>query len=398
MKRGTQNLLLLLIGGSVLWITLDGSYLRYVKPSLYPFLLISSIGFILLALVAIIRDIRRGTAFDEHANVHGRDVLGHLETRRLSGIHGGDDVLGHAGLHGRTDARGRAGTFGHGSSDAPGHADMHDQGNALGHASMDGHSDVAGRERTFGGNVLGDGDGLGNASVHGRSDLLGQANSYGHGDMLEGACDRDDALSHANARSHDGAFGHGAAQGDHEHGSGRVQWLLLAPVAALLLIAPPALGAGAAVTSSPVQVVPRDIAAEQPKLWAFPPLPAEPAPRLPIVDLVDRALQDSSHSLDGREVTISGFIIRPKDLEQQHPDTPDADLARVVITCCVADARYVLVHLSGMPEVIEDDAWLEVRGVVETGSAQRDPDHTPTLVVTDYQRIDAPDRPYERGR
>ncbi|MEV2219735.1 TIGR03943 family protein [Nocardia vinacea] len=390
MKRGTQNLLLVLIGGAVLWITLDGSYLRYVKPSLYPFLLISSIGFILLALVAIIRDIRRGTASDEHANAYGRGVLGHLEPRRPSGIHGGDDVLGHAGLRGRTDA--------HGSSDAPGHANMHGQRNALGHASMEGHSDVAGLERTFGGNVPGDGDGLGNAGVHGRSDLLGQANSYGHGDMLEGAFGRDDALSHADARSHDGALGHGAAQGDHEHGSGRAQWLLLAPVAALLLIAPPALGAGAAVTSSPVQVVPRDIAAEQPKLWAFPPLPAEPAPRLPIVDLVDRALQDSSHSLDGREVTISGFIIRPKDLEQQHPDTPDADLARVVITCCVADARYVLVRLSGMPEVIEDDAWLEVRGVVETGSAQRDPDHTPTLVVTDYQRIEAPDRPYERGR
>jgi len=253
MKRETQNLLLLLIGGAVLWITLDGSYLRYVKPSLYPFLLVSGIGFVLLALVAIVRDIRRGRASgDEH--------------------------------------------------------------------------------------------------------------------------------------------------GDHEHGSGRAQWLLLAPVAALVLIAPPALGAGAAVTSSPVQVVPRDVPAAQPKLWAFPPLPSEPAPTLPIVDLVNRALQDSSHSLDGREVTIRGFVIRPKDLEQQHPDAPDADLARVVITCCVADARYVLVHLAGMREVIEDDAWLEVRGVVETGSAQRDPDRTPTFVVSDYQRIAAPDRPYERGR
>ncbi|MFI6363687.1 TIGR03943 family putative permease subunit [Nocardia sp. NPDC050630] len=289
MKRETQNLLLLFIGGTVLWITLDGNYLRYVKPSLYPFLLISSIGFILLALIAIIRDIRRGTASDQHNYMHGHH-----------------DIPDRAGSFGRDDAR---------------------------------HVDIRGHH---------------NAPVR---------------------------------REH-----------DHNHGAGRAQWLLLAPVAALLLIAPPALGAGAAVTSSPVQVVPRDIAAEQPKLWPFPPLPAEPAPRLPIVDLVDRALQDSSHSLDGREVTISGFIIRPKDLEQQHPDTPDADLARVVITCCVADARYVLVHLSGMPEVIEDDAWLEVRGVVESGSAQRDPDHTPTLVITAYQRIEAPDRPYERGR
>ncbi|WP_433202320.1 TIGR03943 family putative permease subunit [Nocardia sp. CA-107356] len=283
MKRETQNLLLLLIGGAVLWITLDGSYLRYVKPSLYPFLLVSGIGFVLLAVLAIVRDIRRDRASDEQDNGFGGDVLGHGDLR--------------------------------------------------------GRSDVLGRDRA-------------------------------HGD-------------------HDH---------DHEHGSGRAPWLLLAPVAALLLIAPPALGAGAAVTSSAVQVVPRDVPAAQPKSWAFPPLPSEPAPTLPIVDLVNRALQDSSHSLDGREVTIRGFVIRPKDLEQQHPDAPDADLARVVITCCVADARYVLVHLAGMREVIEDDAWLEVRGVVETGSAQRDPDRTPTLVVSDYQRIAAPDRPYERGR
>ncbi|WP_406278205.1 TIGR03943 family protein [Nocardia sp. NBC_00881] len=249
MKRETQNLLLLLIGGAVLWIALDGRYLNYVKPSLYPFLVISGIGFVVLALVAIVRDIRRG-----------------------------------------------------------------------------------------------------------------------------------------------------AAPANHEHGTGRAQWLLLGPVAALLLIAPPALGAGAAVTSSPVQVVPRDSAADEPKQWPFPPLPPGAAPNLPILDLVNRALQDSNHSLDSREVTISGFVLRPKALEQQRTDTPDVDLARVVITCCVADARYVLVHLAGMPELIEDDAWLEVRGVVDPDSARRDPDLTPTIVVTSYQRIPAPDRRYEHGR
>jgi uncharacterized repeat protein (TIGR03943 family) len=310
MKRETQNLLLLLIGGAVLWIALDGSYLRYVKPSLYPFLLISGAGFVLLALVAIVRDIRRGRASDDHDHDFGRGY-----------------------------------TFDH--ADTPGHSD-----------------------------ALGGGGGGG--------DVLGGVDTHVHGDLLS----RGDVRARGDAHADD----------FHEHGSGRAQWLLLAPVAALLLIAPPALGAGAAVTSSPVQVVPRDAPVAQPKLWAFPPLPSEPAPTIPIVDLVNRALEDSSHSLDGREVTIRGFIIRPKDLEQQLPDTRAADLARVVITCCVADARYVLVHLTGMPEVIEDDAWLEVRGVVETGSAQRDPDLTPTFVVRDYQRIEAPDRPYERGR
>ncbi|MFX0576666.1 TIGR03943 family putative permease subunit [Nocardia nepalensis] len=344
MKRETQNLLLLLIGGAVLWIALDGSYLRYVKPSLYPFLLVSGAGFVLLALVAIVRDIKRGRASDDHNHDHDHD-------------HDHDFGRGH--------------TFDH--ADTPGHSDALGSADEFGHAETRGHSDV-----------LGCGDTLGRADVHGRGGALGRGDADGHNDALG----RGDVL------------GGSDAHGDHihEHDSGRAQWLLLAPIAALLLIAPPALGAGAAVTSSPVQVVPRDAPVAEPKLWAFPPLPSEPAPTIPIVDLVNRALADSSHSLDGREVTIRGFIIRPKDLEQQHPDTRDADLARVVITCCVADARYVLVHLAGMPEVIEDDAWLEVRGVVETGSAQRDPDLTPTFVVRDYQRIEAPDRPYERGR
>ncbi|MBF6302591.1 TIGR03943 family protein [Nocardia amamiensis] len=248
MNRETQNLLLLLIGGAVLWTALDGSYLRYVKPGLFPFLVISGVGFVLLGLIAIVRDVRRG----------------------------------------------------------------------------------------------------------------------------EGSA-------------------------DHEHGTGRAQWLLLAPAAALLLIAPPALGAGAATTASPVRVV-SHTSANEPKVRPFPPLPDEPAPTLTIYELVNRALLDSNHSLDGREVTISGFALGVEDSGQPRPPGIDLDLARVLITCCVADARYIYVHLSGIAEPIESDTWLEVRGVVTPGSAQHDPVQTPTLVVTDFRRIPAPDRRYEHSR
>ncbi|MGW4324966.1 TIGR03943 family putative permease subunit [Nocardia sp. NPDC004573] len=253
MRRETQNLLLLLIGGAVLWTALDGSYLRYVKPSLYPFLVVSGVGFILLGLVAIGRDIRHGAASadDEH---------------------------------------------------------------------------------------------------------------------------------------------------DHAHGSGRVHWLLLLPAAALLLIAPPALGAQAASTSSRVQVVSRESSGAGTEQRSFPPLPADAVPTLRLVELVNRALLDADRSLDGREVMVSGFVMRPDDSGRRHPGTPDADLARVVITCCVGDARYVQVHLAGMTESIEDDAWLEVRGFVEPGSAQHDPELVPTLHVTGYQRVAAPEHSYEQDR
>ncbi|WP_109527536.1 MULTISPECIES: TIGR03943 family putative permease subunit [Nocardia] len=237
MRRETQNLLLLLLGGVVLRVTLDGTYLRYVKAGLAPFLLVSGFGIVTLAVVAIV-------------------------------------------------------------------------------------GDIGGR--------------------------------------------------HA---------------GEHAHGTGRAPWLLLAPVAVLLLVVPPALGANAAGSTAPVRLR----IAEEPETWPFPPLPPGEAPALPLTGLVDRALFDSARSLDDREVTVSGFV-----LAAEHGD--GIDLARVVITCCVADARYIRVHLAGITEPLAEDSWLEVRGTVATASIHGDPEPTPTMTVTEYRRIERPENSYERGR
>ncbi len=68
MSRETENALLLLVGVSTVMITAGGAYARYVKPSLQPWLLAAGIVLALLALVSIVRDIRRGPAgaADEH--------------------------------------------------------------------------------------------------------------------------------------------------------------------------------------------------------------------------------------------------------------------------------------------------------------------------------------------
>ncbi|OZC90245.1 TIGR03943 family protein [Rhodococcus sp. 06-418-1B] len=69
MRRETQNVLLLLVGGAMVKISVDGSFLRYVKPNLHPYLLASGIFIVGLALVAIVRDVRRGgPADDDHAH------------------------------------------------------------------------------------------------------------------------------------------------------------------------------------------------------------------------------------------------------------------------------------------------------------------------------------------
>jgi uncharacterized repeat protein (TIGR03943 family) len=70
MTRETENAVLLLIGICTAIITVTGAYTRYVKPSLLPWLTVSAILLITLALVAIVRDIRRGSGDGLHVDHH----------------------------------------------------------------------------------------------------------------------------------------------------------------------------------------------------------------------------------------------------------------------------------------------------------------------------------------
>lgn len=62
MRRETQNVLLVLLGGALLKLALSGTYLRYVKESLQPWLVATGAVMILLAVVAIARDLALGRA------------------------------------------------------------------------------------------------------------------------------------------------------------------------------------------------------------------------------------------------------------------------------------------------------------------------------------------------
>jgi putative membrane protein len=59
-SRETENAVLLLVGISVAMIAISGAFTRYVKPGLLPWLIASAALLIVLALVAIIGDVRRG--------------------------------------------------------------------------------------------------------------------------------------------------------------------------------------------------------------------------------------------------------------------------------------------------------------------------------------------------
>jgi putative membrane protein len=68
-SRETENTVLLLVGISIAMIAVTGAFTRYVKPGLLPWLAASAVLLIVLALAAIIGDVRRGGPRD-HGDGH----------------------------------------------------------------------------------------------------------------------------------------------------------------------------------------------------------------------------------------------------------------------------------------------------------------------------------------
>jgi len=158
-------------------------------------------------------------------------------------------------------------------------------------------------------------------------------------------------------------------------------WLLLVPIALKTFVVPPPLGAQG--------TAPETLAATEPARRAFPPLPGGRAPTVPIPDVVMRAAADSTNSLDGRLITLTGFTLR-------YPDS--TDLGRVVIVCCAADAQLARIHLSGAAVAeaagYPEDTWLQLEGTVVPGTSSISTSFIPTMAVSAVTRIDKPANTY----
>jgi len=158
-------------------------------------------------------------------------------------------------------------------------------------------------------------------------------------------------------------------------------WLLLVPIALTTFVVPPPLGAQG--------TAPETLAATEPARRAFPPLPGGRSPTVPIPDVVMRAAADSTNSLDGRLITITGFTLR-------YPDS--TDLGRVVIVCCAADAQLARIHLSGAAVAeaagYPEDTWLQLEGTVVPGTSSISTNFIPTMAVSAVTRIDKPANTY----
>jgi uncharacterized repeat protein (TIGR03943 family) len=162
----------------------------------------------------------------------------------------------------------------------------------------------------------------------------------------------------------------------------RVGWLLLVPVLVLMLIGPAALGSFPASRQGTAVVA----GARS----TFGALPEGDPVRIGVYDYAARAVFDQGRSLGDRPVLLTGFVIEGSGGQRF--------LARMVVGCCAADGRPVKVGLAGdLPADLEADLWLEVEGTF-VDYADRDPVNgglIPYLRVTSVRPIPAPTDPYE---
>lgn len=165
----------------------------------------------------------------------------------------------------------------------------------------------------------------------------------------------------------------------HGHGSMRVAWLLLLPVLAILLVAPPALGAYSAQRGPSQVLQPTDIA-------AFDPLPPGSPVDMALSDYAVRAIWDDQNTLAGRNVKLTGFV------------TPAPGgkwwLTRLSLTCCAADAVTTKVLAVGAPN-LPANTWVTLTGTYVAGGGTQSDTAVPWIKTEALRRIDEPKNPYE---
>ena len=222
---------------------------------------------------------------------------------------------------------------------------------------------------------------------------------------------------HAGFGSHSelgGADAHG-----HDHSTSKAPWLILLPVLVLLLVAPPALGADAVARNATSQgLAGMDVVAQEPagskdgagagggykfndgsgsaedstgsrRTMHFPPLGAGANPPVLMKDFILRALYDADNSVKDTPVTVTGFIAPAGE-----GYTSGYTIARIVISCCAADANPMQLHVDGDPP-FPVNTWVDAVVTVVPDTATMDNGYVPVVTLTSATSIPQPDDPYE---
>ena len=190
------------------------------------------------------------------------------------------------------------------------------------------------------------------------------------------------AEAHTETESHDEHGHEDAAHQGHVHREPRISWLLILPLFALILVAPPALGSYSAVRTG--------TAIQQP--YGLLKLPDSNPLTIGLVDYASRAVYDHGRSLGTRQLKVTGFVALDK--------SGSPFLVRMALNCCAADAQPVKIALTGkIPPVLQPDTWLEITGTYSPKQT-KDPINSrpiPYFQVTQAKPVPTPKDPYDES-
>lgn len=163
---------------------------------------------------------------------------------------------------------------------------------------------------------------------------------------------------------------------EHDHHGVGVGWLLLVPVAALLLVAPPALGSFGVDRAIKITASSHD---------EFKPVSTTDGPvPMTLLEYAQRSFDHDGRSMHGATVRLTGFVA-------DGSTATSFRLARYQISCCAADAAAAVVRVEGIAGAPPPrDQW-----VVVTGSYHAVDGEVPVLTATGVEQISPPEDPYE---
>lgn len=212
------------------------------------------------------------------------------------------------------------------------------------------------------------------------ADLRGEG-AHANGEDVVNEAHAEDAVNETEAEAAGDPGGHG-----HDHSRApRVAWLLLLPVAAVFVVAPPALG------SYTVQATPNSAPPVDNSDGRFQDGLSEAGPnevaQMAVQEFVLRAWVDEKREMAGREIEMTGFAVPVSEGEGWY-------LARLQMACCAADAIVNRVLITGEPAP-EKDSWWTVRGTwaEPQGELHDVSDHR--FEVHEMTEVDNPPDPYE---
>jgi uncharacterized repeat protein (TIGR03943 family) len=170
--------------------------------------------------------------------------------------------------------------------------------------------------------------------------------------------------------------GTSAVDAHEHHGRERAGWLLLVPVVALLLVAPPALGSFGVDRSTVVAVSSGG--------RTFTPLRPGATVPMTLLEYDERAADHDGSSFGTVPVALTGFVARTAD-------GGGFRLARYQIQCCAADAVAAVVQVVGVSgDLPARDRWVTV-----TGTYHGSPGGIPELLASSVSPVPPPTDPYE---